>query len=1059
MKNRKHIRVIKTCLFLLIFSICTAILLIGWTNVRRYIFMPSTLKYDEICDAQLFNYDSYNNNKLVATDHEAWISLTLPCVVNIRKISFEIENLKSKDPDGRVYYDVSQISGNKYIDFYLSSGKNIISFSRNAQADKIQLHLTKIKNNSFSIKNIEIYTDNVIQRRFIALTITIWLIILLIYYNRYKIKIFFTNKQYLYILFGTTLLFLSLYGKYIWSGELYGYTDVGSDTYYGYLPAYFSMLDKFYNVDFSLFNIYDGIGNSIMASANVHMELPFMLILSAFGKSNIYQGILFCTYLKICLLEIFTFNYFKLLNIDNRVALICSFIWGFSGFNVLWGQHQFFLTATLVFSLLMYIVENCMKNNKRWWLFFALIVGLYSINNFYFLYSCLATVGVYYLLRQLFCRVHIRQLIKNCLWYVFYSFLGIGVFWFFSAEWIICLLESARTIEGGFQFVDISLEKVCNIIGRLISTDSFGISQFTGLNNLYEGSILSTSILAIVSIYWINKTKKNFMFLTVAMILSLFLPVTGTLFLLLNSYRWTYFYAFLIIVSIAFMLNDFLKENVTLKLKDIVSIIFIYIGLLSILYIGSYCLNIKYNYSSIFFKSVVLLIYLGIIFIKKQQLLNSILLLLFVELLGGNFNLVNMRQNVTQQDFNELVTGETEKLLDEIKGNDSEQLFRIVPYNYQGYLSHGNIGAYAGLNSYSSLNKKYAINFIDSLAEMDGSYALSHDANHFSIACGNYALQTLLGVKYIITDSVPPIGYVPYAKTEHLTAYLNSNHIPMGMLYYNQINIEDYRLLSLHEKNLCLFKAYYLDDNEESFTEEKLDEKLKINFSDTFMNEGNSISGTATNQNESITIMKPTHNYASELLIEMTSPGTGLYMKIYYAQSREEFSEEKVIYRYLINGTRKYSIYIDEANIEKIKIIPILVNDDSTYYFKIDNISIVDWNEKYESQYILNAQAIAEQNVYNPSFINDTYTAFCNSPEAGMFFIPLSYSVNWSATVNGQETAVYKINDGFCGIKVPKGEAYIEMKYATAGKSFSLIISLLCILLYNVLAYKRFKNL
>ena len=100
---------------------------------------------------------------------------------------------------------------------------------------------------------------------------------------------------------------------------LYVYTDVGSDTFYGYLSSYISMMEKIYNVDFSLFNLFDGLGNSIMSQANVHMELPFIIILCLFGKAHIYQGLLCCTFIKIVIIELFAFLYFQEIKLDNRI--------------------------------------------------------------------------------------------------------------------------------------------------------------------------------------------------------------------------------------------------------------------------------------------------------------------------------------------------------------------------------------------------------------------------------------------------------------------------------------------------------------------------------------------------------------------------------------------------------------------------------------------------------------------------------------------------------------------------------------------------------------------
>lgn len=1033
---------IRNMVAVLLLDLIIVIFILGPYKLSTNILVPSTLKLNNMAGAF---------GKILPSE-ESQIILSFNNIISPEKLIFDINN-NEKDCYGRVYYDVDNITGDKYIDFLLVKGKNTIVFNENARANIIRIDFPE-NVEKYGVTLLHIENNNVVRRQFFALIIIIITCELFVLFCGRKILNIICNKYICYIISITILLYLSLYGKYIWQHVIYGFTDVGSDTFYGYLPQYLTMLEKLRNVDFSLFNLYDGIGNSIMAGANIHMELPFLFILLLFDVENIYLGLFFCTFLKVLFLEICAFLFYRQLALSAKISVICSILWGFSGYVLLWGQHSYFLTAMCFFSLLMLIIEKIINTrNKQYWLFFSLLVGLYSICNIYFLYSCLATGGVYFFFRQIYIKRNIRDIVGQSVKYIAFAFLGIGMFLFVSMEWIICVIESARKIgTEKFSLIEFSLDNCVRILARVVSTEAFGVSNYTGSNNLYEDPIIATSILTIFGIYWLCKKNKKNLGIIILIFLSFFMPVISRLFILLNSNRWFYFYSFISVIAIGIMLNDLYERKKVWSLIDNIFVISISVCIIALLVYGGKKLQIDYQEEAFFFKFICLVIFLLIFNMNVKHTFGLLLILCFVEVVGGNYNLINDRTNLTKENYLKIAKGDAQELIDKIKLEDSNQLFRIRVYDFRDYLSHGGVGLYLGTNSYSSLNKKYNIEFISNLHEADSAYAISNDPNHFDISCENYAIQTLLGVRYVITSANAPINYEKYAEIGEMTAYYNTCAIPFGILYDEKMPKEDYLYMSPLQKNLSLFDAYYLTDYDSNGDKDKfLNGDYTLKNLDGFKFEDNIITGICTDENESIEIERDNKGAEVEMIIEMEAPATGLYLKVYYAGEGEMFSEDKVVYRYLINGKREYSLYFPTKSISKFKIIPIIAEGDNQYEFEIYDISFVDWEENYDIMYLQKAKEIQEnRSVYNVSFINDEYHAYCISQKNNtMLLIPLSYSINWSASVNGEKIEVVRVDDAFCGIYLPEGECMIEMVYETKGKELWCIISALSCLVWT----------
>lgn len=77
-------------------------------------------------------------------------------------------------------------------------------------------------------------------------------------------------------------------------------------------------------------------------------------------------------------------------------------------------------------------------------------------------------------------------------------------------------------------------------------------------------------------------------------------------------------------------------------------------------------------------------------------------------------------------------------------------------------------------------------------------------------------------------------------------------------------------------------------------------------------------------------------------------------------------------------------------------------------------------------------------------FTTDKYgfTAKVEREKKSLVFFSIPYDKGWTATVNGKETEIEKVNAGFMAVRVPKGESTIRFNYTTPGLQTGILITI-----------------
>ncbi len=77
-------------------------------------------------------------------------------------------------------------------------------------------------------------------------------------------------------------------------------------------------------------------------------------------------------------------------------------------------------------------------------------------------------------------------------------------------------------------------------------------------------------------------------------------------------------------------------------------------------------------------------------------------------------------------------------------------------------------------------------------------------------------------------------------------------------------------------------------------------------------------------------------------------------------------------------------------------------------------------------------------------FVKSTngFSAKINTPKPNLVFFSVPYDKGFTAYVNGQETTIEKVSNGFMAVEVPEGESTITFEYFTAGLKEGIIITI-----------------
>lgn len=639
------------------------------------------------------------------------------------------------------------------------------------------------------------------------------------------------NKKYnLIIVFVlTNILFLFLYGGFIFGGQTFIFNDIGADTVSQYFPYYVFDAEQFRSGNLTEFSLQMGLGGSAFERI-IALLNPFEFVLLLCNNETMYIGIIVSVYLKTVFIALISYLYFEQVLSNRYSQIICSIIWTFCSYITLWGQHYAFSTNIAYFTLFMFVLQLYLQSDKLLNKWMPLIIFLFALHGYYFLYMVGLFSIAYIIGYGILKKSRIKTIILKLLGLGGMAVIGILIAAFVLAVGVGAFLGSERS--GGnsysllsklFDFRDFNY--LFTVIARVLSNNTLGTGDnFCGWSNYYEAPMLFTSNLFGFSLVYSfmekGRWKRGGMYL-----LGLFSVFCSAVSIVMTGFsgeylRWTFVLCFMMIVGIGYMLDHLLQTSDETKKKS-KRCAFVGVGLYGIIYCFLFFtdrerLSLRVLACSLFF----VMLYAGWMFFfsTKYKKWSAIMLFIIVILEAGicNVRSIYQRSTLSVEESKVYISDSTVQLVDYMKEIDSGVYRARKMYGTVG-LNDALAQGFNSLSWYESVLPSSLNQYVDE----NNVPPLLYDTC-IDFPPERYNLITLLGTRYIMAYTDTPMDLEKYDMIYQYgdkVLYRNKYALPFGYLYYNQVQNTDLENLTDEQRDSALTRYFYYTD--ESIIEEE----------------------------------------------------------------------------------------------------------------------------------------------------------------------------------------------------------------------------------------------
>ncbi len=756
-----------------------------------------------------------------------------------------------------------------------------------------------------------------------------------------------------------------------------------------------------------------GQGMDVLTTLNYYGFGDPLTLLTALCPTNymeIMYGILI--FLRLYLSGVF-FSMYCFVRKQGRdsTVLIGALLYLFSGYGLYASvRHPFFVNGMMFLPLVLIGVERAL--DKKYGLL-AVATGWSMITNFYFTYMNTIVMAMYILFRlipdkKLTWKLRFTSVFKMMCSYI----CGILMSGIIAIPVIIAFFGCSRGGEGGYNgsLLHYDLKFYLNFIGTYF---------FTG-SSIGEWTNLSFTVIAFFAILmlWLRGSKREdvckrnkllkiaYLILTAMMLI----PLAGKI---MNGFgyvsnRWNYIYAMLIAYIVVCMMPDII---------DLVTFwIFSRTGIER-----GIAMRKKVRYAFCLVMTGILSLQVCTIYLQHGYLEE------FVDLGKANDTLAK-----TAVQF---VSGVKSK-------NDTDTFFRTEQPWYIGNQSIAM--SYYGNNWYFSIAPKSFVEHYNKfqLNAMERTYSLRGLDNRTML---NEVASTRLYASNVLNDGLVPYGFIltgVLPRKDGTTQYLYKNKffLPLGYTVDSWIPSDEYDKLGCIQKQEALMQGVVLDkkDGEQTDTFQKHTSGLllnskKIDYSIKSMSgmtwEDGKLYVTEENATMDISFNSPEK---SETYLNLEG--------IEVIDNKNDYQTCPVTSgvtknRFVLMNKKKSAWYHNPDitinlgySYKERKECRITIPDKGIYSLK--DISIIN---QPMNCYPMQAEMLRKDTLQNVNITANTVKGDISLKRTKLMQFSIPYSRGWNAYVDGVEQKIYRSNDMYMAIQIPKGSHDIVLKYKTVG--------------------------
>lgn len=985
------------------------------------------------------------------------IALRLDPIQRVQTCSIESIDLAV---GAKKFFSISGKELDKYIQNIYNAeyreirGKNLIILSQNEDlAIELSSQFVNDIRNAALIKNkhdtticvivclFSIGIINLIRKAFIIIT------------KRYKrIRVvditeriinFITNKRYreiIVVILLFTIPIVILFAGYLSGSKYWIFTGIASDSYGQLYPNYYNFTRRIaegYNV--AGWDFINGLGSAV--SKGVPDVNGWILF---FGESRIEYLIGISYVLKLFLSGLIFFKYLRLIGREKVTSIIGGLSYAFCGHMIIRGRWENMPREVLLVAILLLSFELYFMKRDIRWLPIAIILFTNNMSDYALVLYGVVFSGYavfrYFLERKFERKDFIRFILG-----LFFCIVIALPFIMQKAEGVLNSINSDRFASGVADYSSVIEEKrewfidwdnIQSAFFRTIGIDIIGSEnkEFTGALNVLEDPTFYCGIATILAIplAWERKNKKkNYWYLTALIIASVYFFINpirqlvggmaGT-----STFKISSFWVIILFLYIGSDgLDNLWSNSAEIKKVKMTAAIFIAAGLLFAIFVNN---DIKWER---LVKSYLFIIVLSIIFIyytkttdssNKRMLKILSVSICMCEIILFTYSYINPNTSLKNDGARTGLNDYSIEALAYIDKRD-DGVFRID----KQYQSYGNCDTlyqnYMGTKSYIGGlgNNENVVAFYDSLGlpKIGGSSLLGSSVYD--------EVNTLLGVKYVLSKSsnLFNYGYSYVDKINDIYIYENQYALPLVYGYNKYISRQDFEKLSINDKRSTLLEYCVIDDEENGERKnltyyedmEDFDREILKKYSVDWTQEESRVLFEENKESNSIVVRVKTDNKTEDVTYG-------------YVRFISDNSSSGNIEIGTPQGENELMIVINQEGANELNF---LMGDIETEVISVSQIPQEIYYEHYR-ECISGLNAInAEDIVIDKKNSSISGKVSIKEPTELCFSIPFDKS--WKLMVNGKEAEVEKLNIGFIGSYLEKGEYDFELRYAVNDNS------------------------
>ena len=875
----------------------------------------------------------------------------------------------------------------------------------------------------------------------------------------------------------TAVSCLVIFFPFLFGDKLAVFQDAGSDTRQQYLMQYATIVNHIKDGNFSFWDFNNGFGTSMLA---LNLFNPFLMLVYLagviLGVGHIPGVLVFVIILEIFLAQLFCYLFLDCFSFSEGSKIIASYIYGLSGYLLVWGQHYQFGAFVVFLPLLLFLLERAIRRGK-FSLTLPLLVAVMVCSSVYMSYMSLMIGGCYLLYRMVVSDqargVRVRKFFLHCASILLG--IGIGMVIFLPTAYYLFTISSRLDSDASFltrigeYLTPYSLEFYKTAFLRLFSTTFQGIQDYNGYSNFYEAPVLFFSALFVLLgfqyLFTVHRQEtsrkaKVMQYLAVLFFaVCMFTRIGASAF---NAFAYPFSRHSFVFLPFFALMTAFTLDQLWLRRK-ISKTGFVLSCLCTA---AAHYLALGEVTEALLHRNVILMCILAFVmaaalllgFLKKGAKWRRAGISLLISALGISLCLegwtcFNDRDTLTTTDasyWGGLYDPNVAKALDYLKSTDPS-FYRVEKDYYSGsYCMDGLDQNYRGISTYNSTPNRFIQEFID-LVTPNLPIMAEHEYTWRQI--GYYSgHSTLFGIKYVLSKN-PDLQLDGFSLLEQfgdIYIYQNSAVESAARFY---VSAGDDRVLSdaygSLELERLLLENVLLDKENDALTEEMTGEEMKSQ---------ETLRSDYALEQIPCTIEDIRADGGDSVTISLDRDLLDKYRRVYLefdirtptVSDITVNQDEPLEYHFRVSARKKKHVQVVvPSSCESIT----LTRYGGRFEGTIKNIRLLGSKTTVSSY----EGADIRLEVTSDSCVAGTL----NAENSGYLFLPIPYEKGWTAQVDGIETEILQTDVGFVSIPVGAGEHSFTFTYQVPYMQEGAFVSILSLLLWaGILGLRvvRFKN-